>query len=769
MIAACGTNSRDLACRRGTAASALRPLRASVYGNQHFDCSTRLQLLASLVHSRLTYNVHVWCNVVQRDYDGLHHASMCGFRSLRDKPIKGKEDFQVSDQAVLDSLCWQEPRVTMAAQRLQYLPRLLQQGPACLFAFLQQAEHVPSSWTQQLHADVDWLRLNHGESAVPDSRRKPDEFFDFVLQNNKAWKGLVKAAVKRHIEHRVEEQRAQQFEQDFEQLGQSLGLFPDKVPAAVRVLDTHFCYDCSRAFLSKAGLFAHRHKIHGYHNVARCYADSDTCPACLQCFHSRARLIVHLSASTTACLKQLVDNFVPLPAEQVEELDKRDAKLASESKRRGIRRVELPAAFCHGPMLPVTGLQADGGLQAEDYECPGVGETLQEEGGRSQAEGVLQAGGGGPQAGGLQAERGGSQVGGGLQAAGGLLEAEQESTEAVGAALEPRVDEPGVQEDGLQPEGGGLQAGGLQVGRGGRKADRWPSGGCRVDAFAVYVKEFVMLRLFSRRRQAGDLQCQVEMHSAHEGFFIFVLKVDVDGGELGNLSRKGSVDFWAGQCHAGKVCGVSAAPPFGSWSCGGHASAAKVPVRSQEQLWGLAGLRAKQQRKVAVSNALTTATLRLMLVLTAKGGCGFIEAEAEAAVWALKPTVALLGLSCIEFVQVEQGSAEFGNKRTTGLLLLRFGQVGRTLRSTGASRSGGSDGCPVYRGVEHLHNVLATGFVDHVARVQKARNERGAAVRSTCSMQACSIFGSSLLCIGRTPALCRMYSVKARVGDGVAA
>ncbi|CAE8633833.1 unnamed protein product [Polarella glacialis] len=229
------------------------------------------------------------------------------------------------------------------------------------------------------------------------------------------------------------------------------------------------------------------------------------------------------------------------------------------------------------------------------------------------------------------------------------------------------------------------------------------------------------------------MQCQVEWQSAREGFFIFVLSIDIASGELCNLTKKGAVDFWAGQCRSGKVCGAGAEPPLVSWSSAGHVWRELVQLRSEEKQWGIAGLKGKLQRQVEVGNALIFATLRLLLVLAAKGGCGYLEAATEASVWSLRPMLALLGLSCTEFVHIDQRLLGQSSKKVTGLLLLRFGEVGRALRCIGGSGRCYPDVRPVYRSrgsavdfknaSPGLCKVLATGFVDHVVLLQKTRDE----------------------------------------------
>jgi hypothetical protein len=352
-----GSNRRELACRKGAAGGALRPLRVPVYGSPRFSKASRVELLASLVHSRLYYNVHIWCNFTESDYSGLHRAAMLGFRTIVDRGSDCSDDYRTPDSHVLARLCQIEPRYQIAASRLRYLPRLCQYGPDCLFAFLQHSAHARTSWLAQLADDVQWLRRSLTfQHDVPDISAQPAEFLAFVTAKPQRWYSLVKTAVRRHAKFHKQQASSQQLVKAFVDYGIGKGVFlPSSIPVAVcAVADPYLCYACDSTFSSSQGLGVHMFKAHGRKQLCRWYAAHDVCDSCLRKFHDRPRLLVHLAQSSPRCLEHLLHVHVPLQDGEVAVLDEVDRVQRRLDKRRGIslRQALLPAVQSSGPRLP---------------------------------------------------------------------------------------------------------------------------------------------------------------------------------------------------------------------------------------------------------------------------------------------------------------------------------------------------------------------------------------------------------------------------------
>eukprot|EP00973_Karenia_brevis_P011283 1526886-Karenia_brevis.AAC.1 len=84
----------------------------------------------------------------------------------------------------------------------------------------------------------------------------------------------------------------------------------------------------------------------------RRYVDCGACPACMQDFHQRPRLLAHLEEKSARCKLVIVSIFNPLPDDIVASADAEDASYAKSLARSGRRRVfaDVPACRLEGPL-----------------------------------------------------------------------------------------------------------------------------------------------------------------------------------------------------------------------------------------------------------------------------------------------------------------------------------------------------------------------------------------------------------------------------------
>ena len=101
---------------------------------------------------------------------------------------------------------------------------------------------------------------------------------------------------------------------------------------------------CGDTFSSHRGLSAHRWSKHRIKNSVRQYiGDVSCCPICKVDFHSRARLIKHLSERRVRAKHRLVtcqesllnSNLLAIPWEVYQELEQRDAQIFAKSRKLG--------------------------------------------------------------------------------------------------------------------------------------------------------------------------------------------------------------------------------------------------------------------------------------------------------------------------------------------------------------------------------------------------------------------------------------------------
>ena len=94
--------------------------------------------------------------------------------------------------------------------------------------------------------------------------------------------------------------------------------------------------DCGKQFASNCGLAVHMDRVHGVPRPAPSYAGRDgICSSCTRGFHTRLRLVHHLSYSSPQCLEWCMLHREPMTDQDREVLDREDADQRRKDKREG--------------------------------------------------------------------------------------------------------------------------------------------------------------------------------------------------------------------------------------------------------------------------------------------------------------------------------------------------------------------------------------------------------------------------------------------------
>ena len=116
----------------------------------------------------------------------------------------------------------------------------------------------------------------------------------------------------------------------------------------------HTCADCGKQFASNCGLAVHMARVHGVRRPAPSYAGRDgTCASCKRGFHTRLRLVHHLSYSSPRCLEWCILHMEPMPDHDREVLDREDADQRRKDKREGRSFLATECALCIGKLTPL--------------------------------------------------------------------------------------------------------------------------------------------------------------------------------------------------------------------------------------------------------------------------------------------------------------------------------------------------------------------------------------------------------------------------------
>jgi len=116
---------------------------------------------------------------------------------------------------------------------------------------------------------------------------------------------------------------------------------------------------CSFTCQSVTGMNWHMYDKHGQRQLDRHTVDTTHCMCCLQEFHTRERVMTHISASSKRCQVYYRMNAEPVHPEVLAKLDSEALTLTNELKKKGKRRT-----YAQQPPL-----RLDGPLTAEAYEA----------------------------------------------------------------------------------------------------------------------------------------------------------------------------------------------------------------------------------------------------------------------------------------------------------------------------------------------------------------------------------------------------------------
>ena len=95
------------------------------------------------------------------------------------------------------------------------------------------------------------------------------------------------------------------------------------------------CLECAKVFLRARARATHKSRVHGKRRPASTHAKDGKCSCCSCDFHSRVRLVHHLSYSSVKCVQFCVENNAPMFREEQQPLDAADATFRVQCKTEG--------------------------------------------------------------------------------------------------------------------------------------------------------------------------------------------------------------------------------------------------------------------------------------------------------------------------------------------------------------------------------------------------------------------------------------------------
>ena len=566
------------------------------------------------------------------------------------REVAGLQDYRegmATDAAVVAAIPANTAAEILSAARLKFLPRLLKHGPAVLLALLSSGDAAaPAQWKGALAADLAWLGIHSSVKFAADPEARVEEACAMAAAGHKRWAARVDEASESARMGRRNRTEARLGEEVVMRAICAAGMGrPAQAPApAPPAADPPGirCPDCARLLRGSRALGLHRYRAHGIRAEARCYVDGTACPVCVREFHTRTRLVAHLSKDGPraarnrgeteggGCLPQLRLLQAPLDPEQVGQLDG-----AEQERRRSAGRYDrlahLPAHRLPGPVPP----------PPPEPEPPPPGEPPAQ-----------------PHVNPLDDP----------EAAPMGEEEDDETDETMDG---PPQDEPDEPMDGQRAAAGGVWQD--------QPAEHVPRVLGNLPAF--------ILHLFAGRRRPGDVQAWLEHEDFRiQGRDVRMVSVDVAIDQhRGNLCDPDAIAQWIGHIASGLAVGAVGGPPCETWSQVRGIQGGPPVLRTAAAPWGVHGLRPKLLKQVRVATLLLQSFLLVFAALVRSGGMALLEHPAEpdnpgkCSIWRLPATRALQSHPAVQRLFVRQGPLGQPSAKPTHLLCLRLASLQRHL------------------------------------------------------------------------------------------
>lgn len=358
--------NHEIECRGAHARTAFHEVKKQLFTNKALTVATRIQLLHSLIFSKLLYGCGGWYEIPRRTINRLDSIMMRFYRTIVNEGFW--KDTRITDEALRATHNLPSFRYLLAVARLRYLYHVVTHTHEYHRQLLLEERTTGKGWLYELENDLEWFRACVDLPLLPETPSSPESwrsFMQWLKDGNIPWKSWIRRASKMHFlrEHIAHECRS--FHHQAEQVLEAHGaVLHAPIPTDFNA-QTHACPECHEVFSTSTGVAVHRAKKHGVHSPLRDYVQSATCPGCLKFMWTTQRVIQHLRYQPNRCFDRIFVNCIPkgyIPVELPAHLKK--VKRLPATRQR------------YGPLLPLPHEKERVTLRARLQECEDHGARL---------------------------------------------------------------------------------------------------------------------------------------------------------------------------------------------------------------------------------------------------------------------------------------------------------------------------------------------------------------------------------------------------------
>ena len=356
----------EIQCRSAQARTAFHEVKRQIFANRALTTSTRIQLLHSLVFSKLLYGSGGWYEIPRRMVTRIDSILMRFYRSIVNEGFW--KDQLVTDEALRADYNLPTFRYLLAVARLRFLRHVATHTHDYHRQLLLAERATDKGWLFEVEDDLDWLRscLNLTSlPATPTTTAAWKDFFLWLREAQPPWKSWLKRATKMHFLRENIAHECRSFHKQAQKIMEKHGAAFHTPVIETEGGRNHACPECNAVFNTSTGMAVHRAKKHGVHSPLRDYVQSATCAGCLKFMWTTARVVQHLRYRPNRCFDRIFASCTPHGYEPVELPDH-----LQKVKR-------LPAVrHKHGPLLPLPREKERVHLRRRLQECEAHGARL---------------------------------------------------------------------------------------------------------------------------------------------------------------------------------------------------------------------------------------------------------------------------------------------------------------------------------------------------------------------------------------------------------
>ena len=660
----------ELSRRVALAHQAFSKHRKLIYQNNALPLGKRMEIFRSLILSRLLYGSDSW---VLQDILTKHRAHVKLYRRL----LGCAHEANISDDEVLFRLGMPSPTVLLRLARLRYLGSLCNIGNTACWGLLNEDRN----WKQLVEDDFAWLWSNLSNTChLGDPKLHMSRWLEILVWHRSYWRSLLRRTEKHAIQQQALKYQCTQFHLKIRDLLADNGFWSPPPSCDLDVpRDLYFgCMRCQMRFKTKGGEGAHMCRAHRKINPIRYYISGTQCMACLREYHTVGQMQAHLLRSAD-CRAYLLHHRLrgqALPGigskEDVERQHRLDGKLpplqASGPLHPQCGGQELSRVDWHlHDELALAILDAQQQPDAEDLLSRMKRIILEQEIAWTYCQVTL-------------AEL--MQTVRDEQRGWDTLPKEQVIAAIQALSLpetwpflrQPCVSRtlPNLSLEDLEKECADCQ---LTCPSSAMPEIARPCG-----------RHQIVLHAFSGRRRRGDLQFYMEelYDRFSEGVYLTVVSLDIVVDRVyGDVTNEATQQFWLSHASSGEVAAFRCGPPCETWSRARFVRQAQRdrgprPVRSAQELWGLASLSLRELAQVHVGNHLLCFSLEMLFRLAIVRAYGVLEHpempedESMPSIWRLDVMQWLLQMPGVNSFGFSQGLLGAPTPKPTRLLVLNM-------------------------------------------------------------------------------------------------